>query len=334
MSSSPGAREDSPLSSTGGAVPQAAWRQRPERSNMLMLRVMTWISLRLGRSAGRCVLYGIAAYFLIANAAARRASRDYLRRVLQLPDTARVGWRHVFRHFLSFASTIHDRIYLINDRFNLFDIRVHQEHLVAELTAAHQGVFLMGAHAGSFEVLRAIGRRQPGLRVAMVMYEENARKLNAALSAINPTAQQDIVPLGHADSMLRVNDLLSTGSVVGMLADRRLNRDATRPIPFLGEPAEFPVGPFRMAAILRRPVFFMVGLYRGGNRYDIHFETLADFSSIAAGGREAAVQAAMARYALLLEQHCRAAPYNWFNFFDFWQADHPLPAANPVPPHD
>ena len=53
MSSSPGAREDSPLSSTGGAVPQAAWRQRPERSNMLMLRVMTWISLRLGRSAGR-----------------------------------------------------------------------------------------------------------------------------------------------------------------------------------------------------------------------------------------------------------------------------------------
>ena len=303
------------------------WAERPERSNMLMLRVMTWISLRLGRRAGRCVLYGIAAYFYVANAPARRASADYLRRVLDMPDSSRVGWRLVFQHFLSFASTIHDRVYLINDRFNLFDIRVHQDHLVSELSAAHNGVFLMGAHVGSFEVLHAVGRQQPGLRVAMVMYEENARKLNAALRAINPAAQQDIVALGHSNSMLKVHELLESGSVVGMLADRRLNNDTTRPVPFLGELAEFPVGPFRMAAILRRPVLFMVGLYGAGNRYDIHFEVLADFSSIKAGGRDAAVQAAMARYALLLEQHCRAAPFNWFNFFDFWQA-----AKSPVAP--
>ena len=191
----------------------------------------------------------------------------------------------------------------------------------------------MGAHMGSFEVLRSIGRRRPGMRVAMVMFEENARKINAALSAINPAAQQDIVALGHADSMLKVHELIEGGSVVGMLADRCLNHDSTQPAPFLGESAEFPVGPFRMAAILRRPVLFMVGLYGGGNRYDIHFETLADFSSIPAGGREAAVQAAMARYAALLETHCRAAPYNWFNFFDFWQAAPSAPEAHPVTPH-
>jgi predicted LPLAT superfamily acyltransferase len=321
------------MSDAGNTSPspaQATWRQRPERSNMLMLRVMTWISLRLGRPAGRLVLYGIAAYFLLANAAARRASRDYLRRVGDVP---RVGWRHVFRHFLSFASCVHDRVYLINDKFELFDIHIHQEHLISELTADQKGVFLMGAHVGSFEVLRAIGRRRPGLRVAMVMFEENARKINAALSAINPAAQQDIVALGHADSMLKVHELIEGGSVVGMLADRCLNHDSTRPVPFLGESAEFPVGPFRMAAILRRPVLFMVGLYGGGNRYDIHFETLADFSTIPAGGREAAVQAAMAHYAELLETHCRAAPYNWFNFFDFWQPARRTPDANPVPPH-
>lgn len=309
---------------------QARWQDRPESSNMLLLRVMTWISLRLGRAAGRFVLYGITAYFILANAEGRRASRDYLHRVLALPAQEAVGWRHIFRHFFSFASVIHDRVYLVNERFGLFDIHVHNEHLVADLTADRKGVFLMGSHAGSFEVLRAVGRRQPGLRVAMVMYEENARKINAALGAINPAAQQDIVALGHADSMLRVHDLIEGGSVVGMLADRRLNNDTTRPVPFLGEAAEFPVGPFRMAAILRRPVLFMVGLYGGGNRYDIHFETLADFSVPCAGGREAAVQTAMARYAALLEQHCRLAPYNWFNFFNFWQAA-VSPAAKPGP---
>lgn len=312
---------------------QTAWQHQPERSNLHMLRVMTWISLRLGRRTGRLVLYGIAAYFLLANAAARRASRDYLRRVLDVPRTARVGWHLVFKHFLHFAATIHDRVYLVNDRFDLFDIRIHQQHLVADFTARHEGVFLMGAHVGSFEVLRAAGRQQPGLRVAMVMFEENARKLNAALKAINPAARLDVVSLGHADSMLKVKQLLDSGSVVGMLADRCLNRDTTRPMLFMGESAGFPLGPFRMAAILRRPVLFMVGLYRGGNRYDIHFETLADFSSIAAGGRSAAVQAAMTRYAQLLEQHCRADPFNWFNFFDFWEAGAPLPAMSGNPLH-
>jgi predicted LPLAT superfamily acyltransferase len=70
---------------------------------------------------------------------------------------------------------------------------------------------------------------------------------------------------------------------------------------------------------MKRPVLFMTGLYRGGNRYDIHFESLADFSAVAPRGRAAAVEVAVTRYAALLEQYCREAPFNWFNFFDFWQ---------------
>ena len=313
-----------------GALPvNAEWRQRPERSNMFWLRVMTWISLTLGRATGRVVLYGIAAYFLAFAPAARRMSRHYLQRVLKLPSAAAVDWKHLFRHFLSFASVIHDRVYLVNDRFELFDIRVHNKELIDDIVAGGQGVFLIGAHMGSFEVLRAIGRKQPGLRVAMVMYEENARKINAALGAINPKAQQDIIALGHIGSMIHAHELLNQGTIVGMLGDRSLGNDATRPVAFLGDQAELPLGPFRMAAILKRPVLFMTGLYRGGNRYDIHFETLADFSSLARRDRSLEVQAAMTRYAALMEQYCYSAPYNWFNFFDFWQA--PVPRLNRHP---
>ncbi len=312
-----------------GPAGNAEWKQRPERSNMFWLRVMTWISLTLGRGPSRLVLYGIAAYFLAFAPAARRMSRLYLQRVLKLGAHQAVGWRPLFRHFLSFASVIHDRVYLVNDRFELFDIRVHNQALIDDLVADGQGVFLIGAHMGSFEVLRAIGRKQSGLRVAMVMYEENARKINAALHAINPNVKQDIIALGHIDSMIQVHDLLAQGTVVGMLGDRSLGNDDTHPVDFLGMPAELPVGPLRMAAIMKRPVLFMTGLYLGANRYDIHFETLADFSATPPRGRTLAVQAAMARYAALMSQYCYTAPYNWFNFFDFWQApaarqSHPL----------
>ncbi|MFZ2628032.1 MAG: acyl-CoA synthetase [Rugosibacter sp.] len=294
---------------------QATWAHSSERSNMLMLRVMTWISLRLGRRAARGVLHLIAAYFLLFAPVSRRASNDYLRRALGRP----ARWRDLYRHFFTFAATIHDRIYLVNRHFELFDFEVHGEDMLRGLLADGNGLFLTGAHLGSFEVIRAIGWKDTDFRVAMVMHEDNARKINAMLAAINPGAVQDVIGLGHIDSMLKVQERLNDGSVVGMLADRTLGDDTLYPVQILGAEANLPVGPFRMAALLRRPVVFMTGLYLGGNRYAIHFEPLADFSDVARDQREAAVQAAITRYAALLDQYCRMAPYNWFNFFNFWQ---------------
>jgi len=299
----------------GAGSKRAEWRRNPERSNMLMLRLMTWISLRLGRPAGRVVLYGIAAYFLLFAPRSRAASRLYLQRVLKRP----AGWRDIYRHFFCFASTIHDRVYLLNQRFELYDIQVVGEALVQELLSDGQGVLLIGAHMGSFEAIRALGRHRAGLTVAMAMYEENARKINQMLSAINPAAQQDVIGLGQFDSMLKVKERLEQGIAVGILADRMLGADDTQTVSLLGHPAPLPTGPFRMAAILRRPVVFMVGLYMGGNRYEIHFEQLADFSAVPAGQRQREIAGAMARYAGLLEKYCERAPYNWFNFFDVWQ---------------
>lgn len=294
----------------------ASWLRTPERSNMTMLRVMSWISLRLGRRAGRFFLHPIAIYFLVFSPVNRRASRNYLNRAL---GRAAV-WTDMYRHFLCFAATIHDRIYLINRRFDLFDIEIVGKEAIRKQLAEGKGLFLMGAHMGSFEVIRAIGRQVPDLRVVMTMHEENAQKINTMLSAINPEAGQDIIGLGHIDSMLKVRERLEDGTVVGMLADRTLGEEDMLYLDMLGTPAGFPTGPFRMAALLRRPVMFMAGIYLGGNRYRIHFEPLADFSDIPRGQRGKATQAAIRQYAKLLEHHCRATPYNWFNFFDFWES--------------
>ena len=291
------------------------WRNRQERSNRAILRLMVWISLTFGRRIGRGVLYGIAAYFTLFAPRARRASQAYLTRALGRP----AGWRDSFRHVLAFASTIHDRVYLLNDRFDLFDIEIVGEAALQAALAAQPGALLIGAHLGSFEALRAMGRGRAGLPVAMLMYEENARKINATLAAINPAAVQDIIPLGQMDSMLTARDKLDAGYLVGMLADRALGDDATVELPFLGQAAAFPLGPWRLAAMLRRPVFLMTGLYLGGNRYRLHFEPLADFSHTDRRTRDAAIRAAMQAYADRLGEFCRQAPDNWFNFYDFWQ---------------
>lgn len=290
------------------------WLRRHERSNVAVLKLMVLISLTFGRRAGRVVLHGIALYFCLFAPRARASSRAYLTRALGRP----ARWTELYRHVFSFASTIHDRIYLLNDQFDLFNIEVRGTDELLQAMSDGQGALLVGAHLGSFEVLRAMGRERAGLRVAMMMYELNARKINATLEAINPKAAQDIISLGRIESMLEVREKLEAGYLVGMLADRTLADDATMDLPLLGQPARFPLGPWRMAAMLRRPVFFMAGLYEGGNRYCLHFVPLVDFSATTRGERDAAIQTAVRSYAGLLDQHCRHAPYNWFNFFDFW----------------
>ena len=294
----------------------APWTERRARGSLALLRLMARFSLRLGRAPGRVILYGIAAYYFLFAPRARRASRAYLTRVLG--RSPRPTER--FRHVLAFATTIHDRVYLLNGRFELFDIEVRGETLLRERLAGGHGLLLFGAHLGSFEIARALGRRA-ALPVVMAAHTANARKINAALAAIGPEAAAAVVPLGDNPlALLEVRRFLEEGVSVGILADRTPREQGSETVPFLGAPARFPTGPFRAAAALGRPVVLMAGLYLGANRYRVVFEPLADFGGVTRERRDAAVRAAIERYAELLEALCRAHPFNWFNFYDFWAA--------------
>ena len=295
-------------------VRQPEWTVRRERSSPAVIRLMVWLSLQLGRPFGRLILHGIAAYFLAFAPAARRASRQYLLRALGRAPT--IG--DLYRHIFTFSTVLHDRIYLLNDRFDLFDIEISGEEQVMSLAGQPGGAIVIGAHIGSFEVLRALGRTRPQLSIAVLMYQENARKFNDILAAINPAAAHDIIPLAQLDSMLKVQDRLEQGHIVGILGDRAPSSEGMLMRPFLGAPAALPTGALRMAALLRKPVYFMAGLHLGGNRYRIQFEPLTDFSTVTRGERAAAIERALDAYVACLERCCRQAPYNWFNFFDFW----------------
>jgi predicted LPLAT superfamily acyltransferase len=289
-----------------------AWRLMPERGSLTLIRFMVRVSLAVGRAPSRVLLWIGAAYFFVTGGAARRASRDFLARVLGRKPTP----AEIFRHFFSFSTTVHDRIFLLKDRFDLFEIEVHGAELFDD-----QGALLMGAHFGSFEALRACGRGLAQRRVAMAMYEENARKVTEVLAAISPAAAQDIIALGRAEAMLEARRHLEQGALVGVLADRTLGGEATLPVEFLGATAHFPTGPMRMAAVLRQRVIFMAGMHRGGNRYEVRFEPLADFSGAEVDpvARTERIAEGVRAYAARLEAHAREAPYNWFNFFDFWE---------------
>jgi predicted LPLAT superfamily acyltransferase len=310
---------------------QGDWARAPERSNMLALRFICLMALVCGRHITRLLLPPISLYFLLFAPAPRRHIKRYLFRAIG----PHAGWVDGYRLLHAFSSTVLDRVYFLRGRMDLFKLTVEGNVPLETEVAEGRGAFLLGAHVGSFEVMGACKQHthQHGLRLAMLMYPDNAQRITAVLNTIAvPEMRPHVIALGRPYSMLALRDWLDGGGLGGMLADRTLPGSEDQPthhrgnnivLPFLGQPASFNDGPFRLAALLRRKVYFMAGLYGGGARYDVRFDPLADFGEPVADAaeRERRIRAAVEAYVTRLEALCRAYPYNWFNFHDFWLED-------------
>lgn len=310
-----------------------SWKQRPEGGSPAAIRLILAIARGGGRGLARLCLYPITAYFVCTRRAERRASRAWLSQV----HGGRASLWAVARHVHVFASTILDRVFLLGGRMERFDIRVHGlEHLEALLDQGRGGL-LFGSHLGSFDALRVLSRRRPGLQVRIVLDRSQNPVLTSIFDSLDPALAAGVIDGAQPGPViaLEIEHALRSGALVALLVDRAQAREETVPVPFMGRTARLPLSPWRLAVALRAPVLLCFGLYRGGARYDLHFEPFIDLAGVQVPGRgerAAWLRGQVAAYALRLEHHARGAAYNWFNFFDFWNDDERPEPSSPAAP--
>ena len=290
------------------------WQEQRERGTSSMLRLIAWIGLNLGRGVGRVLLYPICVYFLATTPEARAASRRYLATILG----RRARLREVYRHYLTFSQVILDRAFFLVGRLDEFDISVHGRETIDAILEEKAGCILLGAHMGSFEALRALGTFERRIPLKILIYPDNSKRFLAILGALNPELAREVIPLGRPGTMLSAKRHVEAGGVVGLLGDRIAKGEKVVSSTFLGQTANFPAGPLVLASVLKVPVVIFSGLYLGGDRYEIRFELLADDIDLDPQARTEDLQPWIDRYARFMEGLCRRAPYNWFNFYDFW----------------
>jgi predicted LPLAT superfamily acyltransferase len=252
------------------------------------------------------------------SAAARTASADYLRRVLGRD----AGWREQWRHFFSFASCTLDRIFLLSRRYSELDVAVDRPEDVRAAVARGRGCLLFVAHFGSAESLRLIGEQRQ-LPLSILLDRQHGRMLMQLLERLNPELASGIIDASDRGPRLVLNlrEALQAGRMVGIMADRALATDRSVEVAFLGGRARLPVGPWQLAHALQVPVVLGFGVYHGGNRYTAHFELFCESLRLPREDREGAITAQAQRYAGRLEHYARQAPYNWFNFYEYWIPD-------------
>lgn len=293
---------------------RAAWAQAPERGSRVLMRLVAWLAQRLGRRMTRWMLYPGACYYFVFAPRARRASRAFLSRALG--RTA--GARDVLRNFHAYATSLHDRIYLASGHLDALQISIDGVAALESILAKGRGCILLGSHLGSFDALRALGRESTYHPINIVMYAGATPHVQGILDALAPESKARVIAPGRPETMLRIKECLERGEMVGILGDRLFGSEKSSVCSFLGKPARFPHGAFRLGLLLDIPIVLFFALYEGADRYRIVIESL---DAGPGDGNEAHAQAIgrwLEAYVRRLEHYARAAPYNWFNFYDFW----------------
>jgi predicted LPLAT superfamily acyltransferase len=307
----------------------AAWTSVAERGSLWGLRVTAWVYRHGGRRPAAALVALVVLYFFVTDRPGRAASLRYLRRVYAHPDGAAAlgrppSLRDSFRQYLQFGLVALDRLRFALGQADDIELVVHGEDTLARLVARGEGAVLVGAHLGSFDALRALAGRS-GVPVNVVMSTRHAARIASVLARHGADPGLRVFDLSFAgpDAIFALRACVARGEFVAILADRVAPGAHARPLraPFFGAAAPFPRGPFLLAATLQCPVILLVGLRRNARRYDVFVERLREPALATPAGRRAWATEVVGDYAQRLERLCLQAPYQWFNFFDFWDED-------------
>ena len=297
---------------------RTTWLNTAERGTMLGIQVVFFIATLFGRWPARILVRFIALWYTLFDAPAKKGSEAWYTVI----DGEPPSWWKRYQHVLRFSQVTLDRIFLLKGKSHVFSVMRTGSHHLQAAKESGQGAILLGAHLGSFEAMRA-GADGDDLAVNVLGHFENAKMINALFEKLNPGISARVIHIGaeSVDFIFKVQERIMAGEFIALLGDRTGLNEKTITVEFFGRPAQFPTGPFTLAALLKVPVLLTFGLYHEPNRYDLYCEPFAEKIVLPRRNREEKLREIVQRFANRLEDYCRKAPDNWFNFYDFWESD-------------
>ena len=302
------------------------WSRLAERGGITGLRLVAAACRLVGARGAKLLLYPAVGYFFLTGAAARRASQDYfasLRRFAgERSATPRPGWATSFRHMMAFAESALHKLAAWMGRADTIEVRFPERARLDALLAGGRGAMLLSAHLGNLEMSRALFAAERRVAVNAVVYTDHAPAFERALMEASPDYAVNLIHVSAIgpDTCIDLKDRIDRGELLVIVGDRTPAAENGRVsvVDFLGAPAAFAHGPYMLAAVLECPVYFFFCV-REGEGYRMYLEPFAERVELPRKARDAALREYVRRYARRLEELCLRAPYQWFNFYDYWQ---------------
>ncbi len=285
-----------------------------------------------GRRLVRWAMFPVVLAHWLTRPALRRSSLEYLRHLHRAEPGVfkrEPDWREGLRHVACFAETMLDKLLAMAGRYPVEAVREQDFSMVDAMLAHGQGGILITAHMGCLELCRMIGKSKHGLRLTVLVHTRHAQAFNRILKRLDPNSAVNLLEVTDfgPNMALQLKALVDAGGWVAIAGDRvPIHSAQTVTVDFLGAPAPLPVGAYVLAGVLHCPLVLLTCLHQG-NGYEIRFELLSDEVKLPRAGRREALAQYAQTYAQILQQRLRESPYDWFNFYAFWDSPHATATA-------
>lgn len=291
-------------------------------------------------------------FYYIPAKEARKVSRDYQNKLITFAKNLPSGFSdinlskipkrpHTFRHIVSFSTCLVEKIEGWSGKSGMDAIEFADSGYnsasvdeVRNLLKKHQGCMLFCSHLGNIELFRSIlsfgtddfDRQLP---VSIIMDQNVTKNFNQQIASINSKAKMNVISSDDISmaTMGQLQETIEAGGLVVISADRvpAHNKDRSLEVSFLGHKAKLPYGPFLINSLLNCPTFFIFSMrkhQKGFNpTYSVHIiKSDVNFD----GGRkerDSKIRELAMQYAKLMEKFCLKYPFQWYNFFNFWNED-------------
>jgi len=311
------------------------WSRIPDRGSVAVARFGAWCYRWFGAQVLAALAYLAVTYFFLTDGRRRRASLAYLRRVHATPRGREVLGRppttsDAFRHFRTFTATLLDRAEMWLGDAEAFSFDVHGFEPFERLAEEKRGAIIVGSHLGNFDALRLLAVEKR-FAANVLMYVRNAPVINSVFREVAPETEMHVIPIeeGSLKAAFEIRACIDRGELVAILGDRVEPRDSSHlhTVGLLGDEVRLPTAAFELALLLGCPLFMMTGIRRGPLKYEVFIERLHESGRPPRAKRRAAAERLLEVYAAQLERLCQEAPYQWFNFYDYWGDESPRPRS-------
>lgn len=278
------------------------------KGNVLGYRIFITTIKIFGVSGGYFILEFVSFYFYLFLSTQRRVLTDFYANRVGLPKSK--IQKTIRRNFIQLGQSIIDKIAFSVNKGDKITYQESGEEYLRNLTANKQGAFLISAHIGNWDVAGNL-LNGLGANVSVVMYQNEYENIQALLESQNHTPKFNIIPIANDLShLIKIYTAIKRGDLVCMHADRYLEGANTELIDFLGKPAKFPLGPFKLIEKMKVPYSFVFALKE--EKYNYFFSASKPSLQSKKTARKIAEE-----FVTLLEQKVKDYPEQWFNYYDF-----------------
>jgi len=287
---------------------------------------------KVGEALGHAIFYAVikisglrGGYFLLAfvtfgyvtgSRKIHLTLRPYIAR--RFPDHNWIlRWLDTLRLVFRFGQILVDRAWLGLKPKAELDARIEGFERLQELLQEGKGLVLLTAHVGNWQTaLSHLNKLQVPVNVLMHYDEEAVAKHYFDLQG-KKCPFNIINTEGFLGGMVEATAALVRGEVVTIMGDRFTKGPAVR-VPFLGREVNLPAASFALAATAHAPVAVILAAKTGAKGYLLRvYDVFFPRRNPARQKNEDLVPLAQ-RFAEAMEKYLEKYPYQWFNFYDYW----------------